>query len=155
MSIVKSNGRQKSRNLMPRNSFLDEFFNSDWPSFSSFYRGNDQLTDWVPAANITEKEKQYLVELSVPGFENDEIHVEVDENNTLHIRGEHKDESKEESEDYTRQEFSYGSFTRSFRLPETVNDEKISAKCKNGMLRIELPKKDAILMNKKKEIKIS
>lgn len=152
MALTKNKGLSKSRSLFPRTSFLDDFFNADWPLLD----WNNGITkEWMPAANIIEKDKEYTVELSVPGYENKDIHVEV-EDNILHIQGEKKQESKEEKEDYTRQEFSYGSFSRSFQLPETVNEDKISAKCKNGVLNIALPKKDtAVLKKKTKEITIA
>ncbi len=155
MTLIKTNGGLRSRSLFPRTLMQDDFSNLDWPVFDL---GNrlDLTTDWIPAANVKEDEKEFIVELSVPGYEKKEIHVEVDNNNMLRIFGEHKEESKEESENYSCKEFNYGSFTRSFQLPETVKEDKIAAKCKDGVLRVELPKKEATIINKKiKEIAIA
>ncbi len=144
---MKSNRNlMTTRNLFPSSSLLDDFFNGDWPALNW---GSGPENTWVPAANVVEKEKSFEVELSVPGYEKKDIQVEVDSHNVLHINGEREDEVKEEKEDYTRREFSYGSFTRSFQLPETVDDEQIAAKCKNGVLKLELPKKDTALLKKK------
>lgn len=155
MTLIKTNTGLRPRNLFPRTLLQDDFFNLDWPVFDL---GNrlDLSSDWIPSANIKEDEKEFIVELSVPGYEKKEIHVEVDSNNMLRISGEHKEESKEESENYTCKEFSYGSFSRSFQLPETVKEDKIAAKCKDGVLRVELPKKEGAIISKKvKEIAVA
>lgn len=155
MTLIKTSSGLRPRSLFPRTLIQDDFFNLDFPVFDL---GNrlDLSTDWIPAANIKEDEKEFIVELSVPGYEKKEIHVEVDSNNLLRISGEHRDESKEETENYTCKEFSYGSFNRSFQLPESIKEDKITAKCKDGVLRVELPKKEAAIISKKvKEISIA
>jgi HSP20 family protein len=150
MTIIKTNGGLRSRNLIPRTLLQDDFFNMDCPVFE-LGSNLDLSSDWIPAANVKEDEKEFIVELSVPGYEKKEIHVEVDNNNVLRISGERKNETKEETKNYTCKEFSYGSFSRSFQLPETVKEDKITAKCKDGML-----KKEAAIINKKvKEIAIA
>lgn len=153
MTLVKKNGGLRTRSFFPRASFLDDFFSSDFPAFDL---GNGSSSEWIPAANVKEGEKEFSVELSVPGYAKKDIHVEVDNNNALRITGKREDESEEETDSYTRKEFSCGSFTRSFQLPETINEEKIVAKCNNGVLKIELPKMEtAILQKKIKEIEIN
>lgn len=155
MTLIKTNGGLRSRNLIPRTLLQDDFFNMDWPVFE-LGSNLDLSSDWIPAANVKEDEKEFIVELSVPGYEKKEIHVEVDNNNVLRISGERKNETKEETKNYTCKEFSYGSFSRSFQLPETVKEDKITAKCKDGVLKVELPKKEAAIINKKvKEIAIA
>ncbi len=150
MSLIRTSGGLRA---FPRTSFIDDFFNTEWPVFD----WDGKLSDsWVPAANVKEGEKEFAVELSVPGYAKKDIHVEVDSNNVLRITGERQEEAREESENYTRREFSYGSFSRSFQLPEAINDDKISAKCKDGVLKVELPKKEtAILKEKVKEIEVA
>jgi len=153
MSLIKTNGGLRTRSLFPKTSFLNDFFNSDWP-VAEWDNGSN--SEWIPAANVKEEEKEFSVELSVPGYTKKDIHVEVDSNNVLRITGEREEEIKEEKDNYTRKEFSYGSFTRSFQLPETINEGNIVAKCKEGVLTVELPKKEtAILKRKTKEISIS
>ena len=122
MALVKTNGNGglRASSLLPRTFFLDDFFNSDFPLLE-WDKGLS--AEWMPAANVKENAKQFSVEVSVPGYTKKDIHVEVDDNNVLHITGEHKEESKEESENYTRKEFSYGSFSRSFQLTESIDDE--------------------------------
>jgi HSP20 family protein len=120
---------------------------------------NDQAENWskVPAVNISETQDNYLLELSAPGYKKEEFHLELD-NDVLSITGEHKME-KEKSEEkdkmtYTRKEFGYGAFKRSFSLPETVDIEKIDAKYEDGILRIRLNKKEEAKPRPPKAIQI-
>ena len=140
--------------MFPKTSFLNDFFDTDLPV--DWNNSNGFNSDWIPAANIKEAEKEFKVELSVPGYTKKDIHVEVDSNNALRIIGELNEEETEEKNNYTRREFSYGAFARSFQLPETVDEGKVSATCKEGVLTVELPKKEtAILKTKTKEIEVT
>lgn len=152
MTLVKWNGGLRSPSLFPRTSLFDDFF-SDWP----FDGGSEELqTEWVPAANIKETDKKFALELSVPGYTKKNIHVEVDSDDMLILTGEREEVSKEELDKYNRREFSHGSFKRSFKLPETIDQSKVTAKCQDGVLFVELPKKEvSIKKTKVKEIKIS
>jgi HSP20 family protein len=94
------------------------------------------------------------LELAAPGMDKKDFKVNV-ENGTLTISAEKKEESKEEKKNYTRREYSYSSFSRSFRLPENCTAEKIDAKYDNGILRVTLPKKQMTLSQPAKEIKVS
>ncbi len=155
MSLIRRNRGLGTRSLFPSTLLQDDFFNLDWP-FIEMGNGDTFSSDFIPAANIREDEKEFIVELSVPGYQKKEIHVEVDNNNCLRINGEREDEYSKETENYTRREFSRGSFSRSFQLPESIKDDKISAKCQDGVLRVELPKKESAIINKKvKEIAIA
>ena len=150
MSLIKPTGGLWSKGLLPRNTFFDDFF-TDWP----FAESDLERMKWIPAANVRETDNLFEIELSVPGYTKKDIHVEVN-NDMLRISGERKEEVKEENEKYTRKEFSYGSFSRTFHMPESVKDSEISAKCVDGVLMITLPKMEtAILKEKVKEIKIS
>jgi len=157
MSLIRINRAPLTSNLFPKSLFADDLFNSNWPlPLLDWGNGSDNGKEWIPAANIKEGEKEYAVELSVPGYTKKNIHVEVDSNRVLRVTGEREEESKEETEDYTRKEFSYGSFTRSFQLPETVDQDKIGANCKDGVLTLGLPKKKTALKSEKvKEISIA
>jgi len=124
---------------------LDRFFDND-----SFFRGFKK----VPSANIKEKDNRFEVELAAPGMQKDDFKVEV-ANNILTVSAERKDEKNEENENYTRKEFSYSSFTRSFELPATVNADAIKAAYENGILVLTLPKKEEATVNNKKAIEIA
>jgi HSP20 family protein len=95
----------------------------------------------IPAVNITEHKDQYQVSLAAPGLKKDDFNIDV-EGNMLTISCE-KEESKEEKDkSFTRKEYNYSSFSRSFTLPEEINKEKIEAKCEDGVLKILLPRKE-------------
>lgn len=109
----------------------------------------------VPAVNIKDTEKDYTVELSMPGFEKDDIQIDI-EQGLLHISAETRSEKVEgEEENYQRKEFSYHKVARSLRLPETVNMEATpEATLKNGLLSIVIPKLEGELLNPKTRIEI-
>jgi HSP20 family protein len=95
----------------------------------------------IPAVNITEHKDEYLVSLAAPGLKKEDFKLDVD-GNMLTISSQ-KEESKEEKEKrFTRREYSYSSFSRSFTLPEEINKEKIDAKYEDGVLKISLPRKE-------------
>lgn len=95
----------------------------------------------IPAVNVAEHKDEYLVELAVPGMKKDDFKIDVD-GNVLTISSE-KEETKEEKEKkFTRKEYNYASFSRSFTLPDEVNMDKIDAKYENGILKIALPRKE-------------
>ena len=110
--------------------------------FSDYGRGTDELTTqgFVPAIDVYEDEHNLTLKVEVPGVEEKDLDVRV-ENNTLTVRGERKFEAEEKEENFHRIERRYGAFTRSFGLPNTVDAEKVSADCRNGVLEIRLPKK--------------
>ena len=95
----------------------------------------------VPAANITENKDYYEVALAVPGMKKDDLKIDV-QGNLLTISSE-KEETKEENDkQFTRKEYNYSSFTRSFTLPDEVNQEKIGAKYEDGILKLTLPRRE-------------
>jgi len=94
------------------------------------------------AVDIREEGDAFFVDAEVPGLSADDVHIDV-EKNVLTIRGERKTEKEENEGTYRRVERQYGSFSRSFTLPETVDAEHISADLKNGVLALRLPKKEA------------
>ncbi len=97
----------------------------------------------VPAVNITEDKKEYLVSLAVPGMKKDDFKIDID-GNMLTISSE-KEETREETEKkFTRKEYSYSSFSRSFTIPEEINMEKIEARYEDGVLKIALPRKEEV-----------
>ena len=121
-----------------------------WPSFGL---GERWMAN-VPAANVIEHDKEFLIELAAPGMEKNDFQINI-ENGQLSISSEKKETMEEEEDNYTRREFSYQSFNRSFQLPETVNADKIKATYKSGVLQLMLPKKAEARKAAKKQISIS
>ena len=107
----------------------------------------------MPSANIIENEKDFKIELAAPGLERKDFKVEVD-NGLLKISSEKEEETKEETKNFKRREFSYNAFSRAFTLPENSLPEKIDAKYENGILRITLPKKEVTISKAAKEIEV-
>jgi HSP20 family protein len=103
------------------------------------FRFFDEDGGWVPSANLSETEKEVHVEAEIPGMDPKDISVSLDDG-VLSIRGERKHEHEEKEENYHRIERSYGSFSRSFRLPAEVDADKVEADYKNGVLKIRMPK---------------
>ncbi len=118
---------------------------------------NDFFRDdkWMPAINIKENDENFEIELAVPGFNKKDFEITI-ENGILHISAEKKVENEEIDENFTRKEFSYNSFTRSFTLPDNVDvEDKINAKYKNGILKLTLVKLHEDEIKHKKVIEIS
>ncbi|MGG7036437.1 MAG: Hsp20/alpha crystallin family protein [Flavobacterium sp.] len=142
MNLVKRN-----RSEFP--SIIDEFLKPEW------FTGFQDFGANVPAVNIKETDKEFVVELAAPGKKKEDFNIEVDDN-VLTIFSEAKSE-KEESENngkYTRREFSYSSFKRSFTLPDSVNEKNIVASYEDGVLHVMLPKRDEALPKPKRMIEI-
>ena len=119
----------------------------------AFDRSSDEanLTTWAPAVDIYETQHELVVEADIPEIKPEELDIRV-ENNILTIRGERKFEKKVSENNYLRVERSYGSFSRSFSLANTVNAEAIKADYKNGVLTLSIPKREEA---KPKQIKVS
>jgi len=107
-----------------------------------------------PAANILDNADSFQLELAAPGMKKSDFKIHL-ENNVLTISSDVQDEKTEDGKNYTRKEFHYGAFTRSFTLPKTIDLEKITADYDNGILNVQLPKKDEARLDVKKEIQIS
>lgn len=155
MSQVQLKKRRPFRNLM-----TSDFFDSD-PIFENrllntnffnedFWNGRSQ----EPALNIKETEDAYEVALAAPGFSKKDFEVTIDDG-CLNISAE-KSESKAESDDnYTRKEFSYNSFEKRLQLPDSIKDENVKAKYKDGILSFDLLKKEEAKAKKPKVIEIA
>jgi HSP20 family protein len=107
----------------------------------------------VPAVNITEEDKAYTLSFAIPGKSKDDFEVEV-EDDLLVVRTTTTHEDSSEGPHYTHREYHYGSFQRSFTLPESVAAGKISARYKDGILNIDLPKREEALPAPKKLISV-
>jgi HSP20 family protein len=152
MSIVKWKGH--SDNNLPVAKMVPAVFSDFFDSFfgNELLLGNDSLS-WVPAVNVYETDSEFNIELAAPGLGKDDFRVEVD-NNVLSISGERKEHKKDEQTHYSRREFSYGSFKRSFNLPQIVDTEAIMANYENGVLKLVVPKKEEAKRKPVKEITI-
>jgi len=128
-------------------SLFDEFFTRDF--------GIDLApsTYQTPAVNITEKDDAFHLELVAPCKEKKDFDVVLEED-TLTISTTSENEIVEDDTQFTRREFDYTSFTRSFRIPETINTKSIKANYKNGLLSIVLPKRKEAIPEPKKQIEI-
>jgi HSP20 family protein len=98
---------------------------------------------WNPSVDIFENKDQIVLEAELPGMNREDFELTI-ENNVITLRGERRFEKKDESDNYHRVERSYGSFTRSFTLPQTVTAETATAEYRNGVLRVTLPKREEI-----------
>ena len=147
MTPAKTN---KNGNLIP--SVWSDFFDND--TFLAprwFSRG---VNDTLPAVNVRETGKEFHVEFAAPGFKKHDFKVHV-EGNQLAISAEKEEEKKDDNDRFTRREFSYHSFSRSFTLPENVNANDIDAKYNDGILKLSIPKKEDTGHLSKKEIKVA
>ncbi len=108
-------------------------------------------SSFAPAVDVYEDEHNVTLKIEVPGIDEKDIDVRI-ENNTLTVHGERKIEKEEKEENYRRVERQYGSFTRTFTLPTTVDSEKVSATYDKGVLKVALPKKAEA---KPKQIKVN
>lgn len=126
----------KSSSFPLMTSFFDDFY-KDW-STTNFSDTNTSL----PAVNIKENDHEFIVEVAVPGMDKNDFKIDLD-NNILTISSEKVNNNQEQKYNYTRREYSYQSFKRSFTLPKNIVDsEKIKAKYNAGELVIEIPKKE-------------
>lgn len=138
------------RNLNSLPSLVEEFFNNNYP----YSWNRNWTTVSTPAVNVAESKNEYRIEVAAPGLDKKDFKINL-ENDLLTISA-NKEESKEEKdENYTRKEFSYSSFSRTFTLPEIVDGEKISAEHKKGVLTIHVPKLEEHKVKPVKEIAIA
>ncbi|MDQ0965209.1 HSP20 family protein [Flavobacterium sp. W4I14] len=134
MTLVKFNPEKKNSSLLP--GFNDIFESVLGDTFFT-----DRRLSNVPAVNISESPDHYHIELAAPGLKKDDFRVSI-ERDMLTISTETKNENLSEGRTYNRKEYSYSAFTRSFTLPESADIEKISASYNDGILKLELPKKE-------------
>lgn len=132
-------------------SFFDDMFLEDFPSlFSSNFNAGVSL----PKVNIKETEDSFHVEMAVPGMKKSDFQINLDEN-VLSVSTELEEENEVNETGFTRREFGYSSFRRTFTLPDTVDDNKILAEYNEGILSIKLPKKEEAKKKPARTIKIS
>ena len=129
-------------------NIFDDFFNTSISNFT----GENYITS-TPSINIIEQDDKFLVEVASPGMDKKNFDVRID-NDHLIISGKKEIKDEETGDNYTRREFNYTSFERSFYLPESVDSGKVDAKYKDGILTITLDKKEESVKMPAKEIEI-
>ena len=141
---------RRRSSVVPSFSMLDDIFRNDWldhskKSFSEFS---------LPAVNIKELEGTYKIELAVPGMEKNNFKIEV-ENDLLTVSSELENKVENKEENYTRKEFHFQSFSRSFNLPKNIDGEGIAASYKDGILSITVPKLEEAKLKSSKVINVA
>jgi HSP20 family protein len=130
---------------------LNNFFNAELNPWTAENISETNAT--LPAVNIKETMEAFEVAVAAPGLSKNDFNIEL-EDNILTISSEKEEENTVENEKYTKREFSYHAFKRSFTLPELVDEDKISAKYENGILNITIPKKDEAKPKPSRQIEI-
>jgi HSP20 family protein len=125
---------------------LGTFFGG-FPEFARFPKrlfgnGDVALPDWSPGVDISEDDKEYLIKADLPETKKEDVKVAI-ENGVLSISGERKSEQEEKKKKFHRIERSYGTFLRTFTLPDDADSSKVAAEFKNGVLKVHLPKSPA------------
>ena len=133
MTLVKFN-----KGLQPN---TNPFFNDVFDSFLNDTFLSDKLVTRVPAVNIAENDSEFHIELAVPGLKKDDFKINLDKN-VLSIAAERKSEENTETKRFSKREYSYNSFVRSFTLPETADYAKIEADYTDGILNLTIAKKE-------------
>lgn len=134
-------------------SFFDKFFEGNLMDWNNWNFSSTDTT--LPAVNVKEDNDNFMIEVAAPGMTKEDFSINYD-NGRLTVGSERKNEKKNEDENFTRREFSYQSFQRSFNVPENViSGDKISANYKDGILIITLPKREEVKPKPSREIKIS
>jgi HSP20 family protein len=128
--------------------YMSNFFDED------FFPVLNNKNNSTPAVNIREDEKNYVLDLAIPGIDKKDLKIDVNED-VLTISSEQKNESEENGNGYKRKEFSYSAFSRSFYIPENVNKDKIEANYKDGVLTMSLPKQDEDKSKLTRKIEVS
>lgn len=130
-------------------TLMENFFENEFPGVIG-----SEFSRQVPLVNIKETKENYQIEIAAPGYTKEQFQITLEEN-ILTISGEQQAEEKKEGEKYTRREFNFSAFKRSFTLPKTVVAHEISATAENGILMVTLPKAEEAKPKGKVEIKIN
>src|SRR6201995_1759827 len=146
MTLVKFNNNNRNNTLLPG-------FNDVFESIFSDTFFNERMITRVPAVNISESENSYHVELAAPGLKKEDFKLNL-ERNQLTISVEQSSDHQDNHKNYSKREYSYSSFVRSFTLPESADDSRIDASYTDGILHIEIAKREeAKMVRRQIEIK--
>ena len=144
MSLIK---RSEWPSLMT-GTWLSDFFDND-----RFFDSDLLKKQSMPSVNVKESDKDFEIDVAAPGLTKKDFKIAVD-NGVLTISSEKEEEKEEKEKDYTRREFSYNAFSRSFTLPENVNEEDIKAMYQDGILKLNIAKKNITVSKAKKAIEV-
>lgn len=134
MTLVKFNPQKTNAGLMPGfNDVFQNFFNDSFLA--------DRIVTRVPAANISETADHFHIELAAPGLKKDDFKLQLDDH-VLNISVEQQLQDNQPGKTYSKREYSYSSFVRSFTLPESADEQQIDARYENGVLLIDIAKKE-------------
>lgn len=145
-----------TKELAKKSEFFPAVINDFFKPWSEWYENmgfNWSKAMSAPSVNISEDSKDYKVSVAAPGLKKGDFKIDV-EGNLLTISSEKKEEKEEKDEKFTRKEYSYSSFSRSFTMPDGVNKDKIEASYENGILELVLPKSKTEKTNPAKRIEI-
>lgn len=143
----------KTKRTLPT---LFESFMGDLDTIFPDFIASSHMNKGIPAVNLKEDEKSFEIELAAPGMNKKDFNIEVEED-LLTISSDKKEEKEESAENgsYTRREFSFSSFKRSFKLPDAANADKIGAKYEDGILTVNIPKKKEAKKESRRLINVS
>lgn len=133
MSLIKFNGNKNNSLSTGFNDIFESMFND------SFF--SDRMMSRVPAVNVSETRDHYQIEMAAPGLNKNDFDIKLDRN-ILTVSVEQQKQDVQENKQFNRREFSYTSFVRSFALPETADDAQIDASYENGVLKLQVAKKE-------------
>ena len=146
LTVKPENGRL----TFPRfSSFIDGFFENEFPNVRAA-----EIFKTPALVNIKDTKESYRIEVAAPGFKKEEFSIKV-EGNILSLSAESRQETETVEEKFTRKEFNFSSFARSFTLPRTIDVAKVAAAYESGILYVTLPKKEEAKVNPSIEVKIS
>ena len=145
------NTRSLTKRIERMPSLFEDFFNK--PLLDLFDGGLSSRMINVPAVNISERKDDYLVSLAAPGLKKEDFKIDM-EGNMLTISSEKEETKEDKNKKFTRKEYSYSSFSRSFSVPEDIKQDKIEAKYEDGVLNISLPRKEEVKKNGTKKIAV-
>ncbi|MCK0123929.1 Hsp20/alpha crystallin family protein [Gelidibacter sp. F2691] len=161
LATIQKNGNEvstprhtTSRNAssLPRlSSWVEDLFES---GMGTGFLSNFNTGMTLPAVNIKENAEEFFLEIAVPGMKKSDFNIDVD-NKILSVSSEREEDNTVEEENYTRREFGYASFKRTFTLPDTIESDQISAKYEEGILTVHLPKKEEAKEKPAKRISVS
>lgn len=130
---------RRNQSLPAFTNFFDDFLSNEWNEWG--LKNYSRTNTTIPSVNILENDESFKIEVAAPGLEKNDFSIEVNKG-TLKISSEKKNENELKEDSYSRKEFSYQSFCRSFSLPLTVDSDKIEAKYDKGILLVTIPKRE-------------
>jgi HSP20 family protein len=146
MNLVRFNSFAPTKSII--DDMFDEFFNAEMAVPSKRMARFTQ-----PLVNVIEEKESFKIEMAIPGVSKEDVQINLEQDQLI-IKSAKEQTETEENDQYTRKEFYYGSFVKSFHLPDTINRDTVEAKFRDGILHIELKKKEEAIEKGPKQIEI-